>query len=68
MIDLITENIVVIGQSCGVGLAVGALLQAIDKGLPMPACLVSLTGRFDLSITTMPHGRDPFLTPGWFRK
>ncbi len=61
------ENIVVIGESCGGGLAVGALLQARDEGLPMPACFVSLTGWFDLNVTTMPPGRDPFLTPEWVR-
>ena len=61
------EKIVVLGESCGGGLAVGALLQARDEGLPMPACFVSLTGWFDLNVTTASPGRDPFLTPEWVR-
>jgi acetyl esterase/lipase len=60
-------SIVVLGESCGGGLALDALLQARDEGLPMPACFVSLTGWFDLNVTTEPPGRDPFLTPQWVR-
>ena len=59
------ENIVVLGESCGGGLGLGALLQARDQGLPMPACFISVTGWFDLSVTDAPPGRDPFLTPEW---
>jgi len=61
------DNIVVLGESCGGGLAVDALLQARDAGLPMPACFVSLTGWFDLNVTRASAGKDPFLTPEWMR-
>lgn len=60
-------RIVVLGESCGGGLGLGALLQARDEGFPMPACFVSLTGWFDLDVTSPPPGRDPFLTPQWVR-
>ncbi|KZX56557.1 hypothetical protein A3709_05520 [Halioglobus sp. HI00S01] len=60
-------KIVVLGESCGGGLAVSALLRARDEGLPMPACFVSLTGWFDLNVTTRSSGRDPFLTPEWVK-
>ena len=62
------RSIVVMGESCGGALAVGALLRARDAGLPMPLCFVSLTGWFDLSVAgpAVP-GRDPFLTPEWVR-
>ena len=61
------DKIVVLGESCGGGLAVGALLQARNEGLPMPACFVSLTGWFDLNVTSRPSVRDPFLTPEWVK-
>lgn len=61
------DRIVVLGESCGGGLALDALVQARDQGLPMPACFVSLTGWFDLDVTAPPPGRDPFLTPQWVR-
>ncbi|MEE4659925.1 MAG: alpha/beta hydrolase [Halieaceae bacterium] len=60
------ESIVVLGESCGGGLALDALVQARAEGLPMPACFVSLTGWFDLDVAP-PPGRDPFLTPQWVR-
>jgi acetyl esterase/lipase len=61
------ERICVLGESCGGSLALGALLRARDEGLPMPACFVSVTGWFDLSVPGSPRGRDPFLTPEWVR-
>ncbi len=61
-------NIVLIGESCGGSLALGLLLRLRDAGLPMPACCISLTGWFDLSVAESPtRGRDPFLTPEWVR-
>jgi acetyl esterase/lipase len=60
-------RICVLGESCGGSLALGALLRARDAGLPMPACFVSVTGWFDLSVPGTPRGRDPFLTPAWVR-
>ncbi len=62
------SSIVLFGESCGGSLALGLLLRLRDARLPMPACFVSLTGWFDLSVSgeTVP-GRDPFLTPEWVR-
>lgn len=61
------KSIVVIGESCGGGLGIAALLHARDRGLPMPAAFVSLTGWFDLSVSEPPVGQEPFLTPEWVR-
>jgi epsilon-lactone hydrolase len=61
------RDICVLGESCGGSLALGTLLRARDEGLPMPACFVSLTGWFDLSVPGAVAGRDPFLTPEWVR-
>ena len=60
-------KICVLGESCGGSLALGALVRARDAGLPMPACFVSVTGWFDMSVPGTPRGRDPFLTPEWVR-
>lgn len=60
-------DIVLLGESCGGGLAINTLLLARDKGLPMPAAFVSLTGWFDLSVASPPVGSEPFLTPEWVR-
>jgi epsilon-lactone hydrolase len=61
-------TIVLIGESCGGSLAVGLLVRLRDAGLPQPACFVSLTGWFDLSVSgETVQGRDPFLTPQWVR-
>lgn len=62
------SDIVLMGESCGGSLALGLLLRLRDEALPLPACLVSLTGWFDLSVSGEPvPGRDPFLTPDWVR-
>jgi len=61
-------DIVLMGESCGGSLAVGLLVRLQEGGLPMPACFVSLTGWFDLSVAGgSVSGRDPFLTPEWVR-
>jgi monoterpene epsilon-lactone hydrolase len=61
-------TVVLVGESCGGSLALGLLLRLRDAGLPMPACFVSLTGWFDLSVSgETVSGRDPFLTPQWVR-
>lgn len=62
------SSVVVMGESCGGGLAIDVLVRARDAGLPMPAGFVSLTGWFDLSVAGETFDqRDPFLTPEWVR-
>jgi epsilon-lactone hydrolase len=61
-------GVVVMGDSCGGGLALCALVAARDAGLPMPAGFVSISGWFDLSVATpFEVGLDPFLTAEWVR-
>jgi epsilon-lactone hydrolase len=62
-------QLVVSGDSCGGLLALGALLAARAEGLPMPACFVSVSGWFDLSVAhpRPVAGPDPFLTAAWVR-
>jgi acetyl esterase/lipase len=61
-------RVVVTGDSCGGLLGLGTLLAARDERLPMPACFVSISGWFDLSVAAPPGvGRDPFLTAEWVR-
>ena len=69
--DVDPAHVVVSGDSCGGLLALGALLQARDLGLASPACFLSISGWFDVSVpdpveTRGPH-RDPFLTAAWVR-
>ena len=53
-----------IGDSCGGGLAITALLSLRDHGVPMPALAVTLGGWFDLEAdgdsARNPVGPDPF--------
>lgn len=58
-------RICVMGESCGGSLALGLMLQARQQGLPQPACFVSVTGWFDLSMTGAEALPDPFLHPQW---
>jgi epsilon-lactone hydrolase len=61
-------DIVLMGESCGGSLAIGLMLRLRDMDLPLPACFLSLTGWFDLSVSgESAPGRDPFLTPEWVR-
>ena len=61
-------HLVVSGDSCGGLLGLGALLRARDEGLAQPACFVSISGWFDVSVPEpIESGRDPFLTAGWVR-
>jgi acetyl esterase/lipase len=61
-------NIVLMGESCGGSLGVGLLVRLRDEDRPLPACFISLTGWFDLSVSGQPvSGQDPFLTPEWVR-
>jgi acetyl esterase/lipase len=62
------RRLVVMGDSCGGGLALSTLIAARDRGWPMPACFVSVSGWFDLSVASPADaGPDPFLTAGWVR-
>jgi monoterpene epsilon-lactone hydrolase len=61
-------QLVVMGDSCGGGLALGTLLAARDEGLPMPGCFVSISGWFDLSVARPGDASpDPFLSAAWVR-
>ena len=62
-------HVVVSGDSCGGLLGLGALLAARDEGLALPACFVSISGWFDVSVAVEnpDDGRDPFLTAAWVR-
>jgi monoterpene epsilon-lactone hydrolase len=64
-------HVVVSGDSCGGLLGLGTLLAARDEGLPPPACFVSISGWFDVSVPDPVEdegsGRDPFLTAAWVR-
>lgn len=64
-------HLVVSGDSCGGMLGLGTLLGARDEGLPLPACFLSISGWFDLSVSAPvgpdEGGRDPFLTATWVR-
>lgn len=62
------ERLVVMGDSCGGALALSTLVSARDEGLPMPACFVSVSGWFDLSVAEPGDGApDPFLNAEWVR-
>jgi acetyl esterase/lipase len=61
-------RLIVMGDSCGGGLALSTLLAARDEGLPMPAGFISVSGWFDLSVRQpVRDGPDPFLTAEWVR-
>jgi acetyl esterase/lipase len=64
-------HVVVSGDSCGGMLGLCTLLQARDEGLSLPACFLSISGWFDLSVSDPlgpgAGGRDPFLTADWVR-
>jgi acetyl esterase/lipase len=62
------SRLIVMGDSCGGGLALSTLVAARDEGLAMPAGFVSVSGWFDLSVAhPVTEGRDPFLTAQWVR-
>jgi monoterpene epsilon-lactone hydrolase len=61
-------RLIVMGDSCGGGLALSTLVAARDEGLAMPAGYISLSGWFDWSVAhPVTEGRDPFLTAEWVR-
>ena len=58
------ERVALVGDSCGGGLAVGALLRLRQAGVALPAACVTLGGWFDLEAegesAREPLGNDPF--------
>lgn len=65
------EQIAMVGDSCGGGIALSAVAALRDAGEPMPACLVGLTPWLDAEQTgdaaINPRGKDPFVTAEWVR-
>ncbi len=63
---------VFLGDSCGGGMALAALVRLRDEGAALPAGLVSLSGWFDLEATgesaIAPTCRDPLLNVEWLRR
>jgi len=66
------SRIAFVGDSCGGGMALGTLLRLRDAGVPLPACLVSISGWLDLEVSgesaTRPVGEDRFVHPVWMRE
>ncbi|NND66641.1 MAG: alpha/beta hydrolase [Halioglobus sp.] len=61
-------RIAVLGESCGGSLGLALLMRLRDEGAPLPACFVSITGWFDLTVSgALPPGPDPFLDARWVR-
>ena len=66
------KRIAFAGDSCGGGIALATLVRLRDAGVPLPACLVSISGWFDLEASgesaTHPVGEDRFVNPAWIRE
>jgi acetyl esterase/lipase len=62
------HRIIVMGDSCGGGMAIAAMLHQRANGRPMPGALVGLGGWYDLEASGVeaPTG-DPFVDPDWLR-
>jgi epsilon-lactone hydrolase len=64
-------RVILVGDSCGGGLALSAVATAHRRGVPVPAGVMSLSGWVDLD--TAGYGsasgnvRDPFITEGFLR-
>jgi len=66
--DVDPARVIVLGDSCGGGLALSTLIAARGAGLPPPAGCISISGWFDLSVAEpCEDGPDPFLSAGWVR-
>ena len=65
------DRLVLLGDSCGGGLALATVLRVRNAGLPLPAGVVSLSGWVDLDTAgypgSGPAGPDPFITEGFLR-
>ncbi|MFK8019531.1 MAG: alpha/beta hydrolase [Pseudomonadales bacterium] len=59
-----------IGDSCGGGLALSALLIARDEGLRLPACHIGLTAWYDVQLAgdhlQSSERTEPMITKGWY--
>jgi acetyl esterase/lipase len=66
-----SKRIVLVGDSCGGGIALAAIAALRDAGEPLPAGLVGLTPWFEAEQTgdaaVNPRGNDPFVTAEWIR-
>ena len=64
-------DVLVLGDSCGGGLAVSSALLAVQRGLPAPGGVASLSGWVDLDTAGYGSGgpleRDPFISEGFLR-
>lgn len=65
------DRIVLVGDSCGGGIALSAIAALRDAGDPLPAGLVGLTPWLDAEQTgdaaINPRGSDPFVNAEWIR-
>jgi len=64
-------RLVVFGDSCGGGIALGAVMGSIEAGSPGPAAVVSLSGWVDLDTSgydpAFAGRRDPFISEAFLR-
>jgi len=65
------DRLLLLGDSCGGGLALSTVIAARDGGRPLPAGVVALSGWVDLDTAGYAPGRparrDPFITEGFLR-
>ncbi|MEJ2194010.1 MAG: alpha/beta hydrolase [Ignavibacteriaceae bacterium] len=67
----LSNNVIIIGDSAGGGLAISTLVKLRDLGAPIPAAAVCISPWTDLELTgnsIQTHtSKDPFLTPQWLQ-
>ncbi len=56
-VEVDPARLVVSGDSCGGLLGLATLVNARDESVALPACFVSVSGWFDLSVVEEPAGR-----------
>lgn len=62
------DRLLLVGDSCGGGLALATAVRARDEGLPRPVGVLGLTPWVDLDTSgCLVPGFDPFMDEGWFR-
>lgn len=66
------QNIAVIGDSCGGGIALSLLCTLREQGLPLPAAYAGLSPWLDLEMNgdaaLNDQGKDPFVCAEWIRQ